>query len=56
MSIARLFTVQPTVTGGHIVSIEADISRGLHAFSIVGLAGKANRVMTIATDHTSKTP
>ncbi len=41
MSIARLFTVQPTVTGGHIVSIEADISRGLHAFSIVGLAGKA---------------
>jgi magnesium chelatase family protein len=41
MSIARLFTVQPTVTGGHVVSIEADISRGLHAFAIVGLAGKA---------------
>ena len=41
MSIARLYTVQPTVTGGHVVSIEADISRGLHAFAIVGLAGKA---------------
>lgn len=41
MSIARVITVQPHVLSGTIVTIEADISRGLHAFSIVGLAGKA---------------
>ena len=41
MSIARVTTVQPQVLTGTIVTIEADISRGLHAFSIVGLAGKA---------------
>lgn len=41
MNVARVTTVQPQVLGGTIVSIEADISRGLHAFSIVGLAGKA---------------
>ena len=41
MSIASVTTVQPQVLAGTIVTIEADISRGLHAFSIVGLAGKA---------------
>jgi magnesium chelatase family protein len=41
MSIASTSTVQPHVLDGTIVTIEADISRGLHAFSIVGLAGKA---------------
>jgi magnesium chelatase family protein len=41
MPIACVFTVQPHVLSGTIVTIEADISRGLHAFSIVGLAGKA---------------
>jgi magnesium chelatase family protein len=41
MSIAHVTTVQPQVLAGTIVTIEADISRGLHAFSIVGLAGKA---------------
>jgi magnesium chelatase family protein len=41
MAIARINTVQPDVLRGTIVTIEADISRGLHAFSIVGLAGKA---------------
>ncbi len=41
MSIAHVTTVQPQVLDGTIVTIEADISRGLHAFSIVGLAGKA---------------
>ncbi len=34
-------TAQPHVQGGTIVSIEADLTRGLHSFSIVGLAGKA---------------
>ena len=41
MAIARVVTVQPDVLRGTLVTIEADISRGLHAFSIVGLAGKA---------------
>ncbi len=41
MSIACVTTVQPHVLSGTLVTIEADISRGLHAFSVVGLAGKA---------------
>jgi len=41
MSVAKITTIQPHVLKGTIVTIEADISRGLHAFSIVGLAGKA---------------
>lgn len=41
MSVAQIRTVQPHVLDGTIVTIEVDISRGLHAFSIVGLAGKA---------------
>ncbi len=41
MSVSNVTTVQPHVLGGTIVTIEADISRGLHSFSIVGLAGKA---------------
>lgn len=39
--IATVYTVQPHVMQGTIVCIEADLSRGLHSFSIVGLAGKA---------------
>lgn len=41
MSVTQIYTVQPHVLSGTIVSIEADLSRGLHSFSIVGLAGKA---------------
>ena len=41
MSVAQVYTVQPDVLSGTVVTIEADISRGLHSFSIVGLAGKA---------------
>lgn len=41
MSVAKITTVQPHVLTGTVVVIEADISRGLHSFSIVGLAGKA---------------
>ena len=39
--VAHVTTVQPNILHGTIVTIEADISRGLHAFSVVGLAGKA---------------
>lgn len=41
MSVARTYTIQPQVITGTLVCIEADLSRGLHSFSIVGLAGKA---------------
>lgn len=41
MSVTQIFTVQGQVLGGTVVSIEADLTRGLHSFSIVGLAGKA---------------
>lgn len=39
--ISRVYSAQPAVLHGDIVTIEADISRGLHSFTIVGLAGKA---------------
>jgi len=41
MGIVPVFTIQPQVLTGTIVRLEADLSRGLHSFSIVGLAGKA---------------
>jgi magnesium chelatase family protein len=41
MSVAKVCTTQPQVLSGTLVTIEADISRGLHSFLIVGLAGKA---------------
>jgi magnesium chelatase family protein len=41
MSVALVHTVQPHILSGTIVKIEADLARGLHSFSIVGLAGKA---------------
>lgn len=41
MNIARVYTAQPHVLSGTIVTVEADLARGLHSFSVVGLAGKA---------------
>ena len=41
MAVATIYTAQGAVGGGIPVSVEADLSRGLHAFSIVGLPGKA---------------
>jgi len=41
MSVASVYTAQPTVHGGIPVLIEADLSRGLHSFGVVGLPGKA---------------
>ena len=41
MSVARSYTIQPEVGDGHVITIEADRSRGLHSFSVVGLASKA---------------
>ncbi len=41
MSVAKINTIQPDILSGTVITIEADISRGLHAFSVVGLASKA---------------
>ena len=41
MHVAKVHTIQPHILGGTIITIETDISRGLHSFTIVGLAGKA---------------
>lgn len=38
---ARVAGAQPALPSAHIVSVECDIVRGLHAFSIVGLPDKA---------------
>ncbi len=41
MNFARVFGAQPSLPKAHLVSVEADLARGLHAFSIVGLPDKA---------------
>lgn len=41
MSFATVFAAQATLARVTIISVEADISRGLHALSIVGLPDKA---------------
>lgn len=38
---ARVFGAQPALPKAHIVSVECDIVKGLHAFSIVGLPDKS---------------
>ncbi len=38
---ARVFGAQPALPHAHIVAVEADITKGLHAFSIVGLPDKS---------------
>lgn len=41
MSFAKVYSAQVNLLSGVIVTIEVDISRGLHSFSIVGLPDKA---------------
>lgn len=38
---ARVYSAQPHELRGAIITVEVDLSRGLHAFSIVGLGDKA---------------
>lgn len=38
---ARVYAAQPIAGGGEAVAVEADVTRGLHAFTIVGLPDKA---------------
>lgn len=41
MSFAKLHAAQPELLGARIVTIESDIAKGAHAFTIVGLPDKA---------------
>ena len=41
MAFAKTYSVQPTLSGGHRITIEADLTKGMHAFTIVGLPDKA---------------
>lgn len=41
MSYAKITSAQPYLLEGHLVTIEVDLARGLHSFSIVGLAHKS---------------
>ncbi len=41
MKIAKVLSAQNDCLSGNIIQVEVDISRGLHAFSIVGMADKA---------------
>lgn len=41
MSFARVYSAQVHLLAGAIVTIEVDLSRGLHSFSVVGLPDKA---------------
>ena len=41
MAFAKVFAFQPTLLGAHPITIEADLAKGLHAFTVVGLADKA---------------
>jgi magnesium chelatase family protein len=41
MNFARVYGAQPGLPKAHLVSVEADLARGLHAFNIVGLPDKA---------------
>lgn len=41
MSFARVFSSQVNLLSGQLISVEVDLSRGLHSFSVVGLPDKA---------------
>ncbi|PIT91124.1 magnesium chelatase [Candidatus Kaiserbacteria bacterium CG10_big_fil_rev_8_21_14_0_10_49_17] len=41
MSFAKVHSAQALLLSAHVIDIEVDVARGLHAFSIVGLPGKA---------------
>ena len=41
MSFAKVYSAQVNLLRGAIVTIEVDLSKGLHSFSIVGLPDKA---------------
>ncbi len=41
MSVSKIYSAQATLLSAQIIDIEVDLSRGLHSFSVVGLANKS---------------
>ena len=41
MAVSKVYSAQTTLLNAQIIDIEVDLSRGLHSFSIVGLADKS---------------
>lgn len=41
MSFAKVFSIQPSYPHSHVITVETDLSRGLHSFTVVGLPDKA---------------
>ena len=41
MSFAKVYSAEPLLLGASIVTVEVDLLKGLHAFSVVGLPDKA---------------
>jgi magnesium chelatase family protein len=41
MNFARVFGAQPALPAAHVVTVETDMTKGLHAFTIVGLPDKS---------------
>lgn len=41
MGFAKVFSAQPSLLTAHIVAVEADTAKGLHAFNVVGLPDNA---------------
>lgn len=41
MAVSKIYSAQTTLLDAQIIDIEVDLSRGLHSFSIVGLANKS---------------
>jgi magnesium chelatase family protein len=41
VSFSKIYCLQPRGLSGNIITVEVDVSQGLHAFSIVGLPDKA---------------
>lgn len=58
MAFARVLSVQPSFPESTIVTVEADLSRGLYSFAVVGLPGKAVEEardrMSAAIKHSQK--
>ena len=41
MSVSKIYSAQATLLNAQIIDIEVDLSKGLHSFSVVGLADKS---------------
>ena len=41
MALAKIYSAQANLLSAQIIDVEVDLSKGLHSFSIVGLADKS---------------